>query len=137
MKFAMIIASMLFVGSAFAGQVKFKCEMNSSITYKNQFALEGSVNDGDATFSNVGFDFSVRKAGNTSQVERLAVTRDGNIKYFEPGPFNSQKRSIAVTSAVKGDAVESIEIFVDFAGAFLSKVRLLDGTTYFSTCKSL
>lgn len=137
MKFAMIIASMLLVGSAFGSEVKFKCEMNDSITYKNQFSVQGSIKDGDATFSNVGFDFSIRKAGNTSQVERLAVTRDGNIKYFEPGPFNSHKRSIAVVSSIKGDAVESIELFVDFAGAFLSKVRLLDGTTYFSTCKSL
>lgn len=137
MKFAIIIASMLIAASSFAAEVKFKCSMNSEVTYMNQFTLEGSLNDEDATFSNKGFEFSVRKAGPTTQTERLAVTRDGEIKYFMPGPFNSQKRSIALISAVKGDAVEAIKIMIDFAGAFNSSVRLLDGTTYLSTCKTL
>lgn len=138
MKFAIVIASMFMAFGASASEIRFKCEMNTDIHYQNQFSLEGkAITDGAKTFENVEFDFTVRKAGFNSQNERLVVTRDGEVKYFEAGTYHNTKRSIGLISAVKGDAVEAIQLFVDFAGAFHSKIRLLDGTTYYSTCKSL
>lgn len=137
MKLLAALVFSLVTGTALAGELSFSCEMNSDITYKNQFALKVTGVDKDATtFENLELDFTFRRAGRDSQLERLSVTRDGMLSVFPEGLF-AKGVSYGLVSAVKNDPVEYIGIFVDFAGFFHAHIRMLDGMTYFSTCKSL
>lgn len=137
MKLLVLLSFALVAGQVFAKEVKFKCEMNQDITYKGQFSLDTvSFDDEAKSFSDLDFNFTFKKAGYNSQSEQVDVTRDGNIVIFPAGTF-SQKQVFSLTSAVKGDDIEFIGVNVDLAGAFTSQVRLANGITYFSSCKSL
>ncbi|WP_408096363.1 hypothetical protein ACJVC5_15095 [Peredibacter sp. HCB2-198] len=136
MKILVLVASLLMMSSAFATELKFKCEMKD-IHYMNEFSLDAKVIslEGD-TFENIEFDFTLKKAGFNTESERLVVNRDGEIKQFEAGTFG-QKRSVGLISAVKGAEVELVSLFIDFAGPFHSQIRFLNGMTYYGSCYSL
>jgi len=132
----LVLAALLTMSSAFATELKFKCEMKD-VHYMNEFSLDAKVVslDGDK-FENVEFDFNLKKAGFNTELERLVVNRAGDIKHFEAGTFG-QKRSVGLISAVKGAEVEMVSLFIDFAGPFHSQIRLLNGMTYYGSCYSL
>jgi hypothetical protein len=118
-----------------AADVSFKCEF-SDLTYLNQFSLEVrnlAVEDG--RFSNASFDFSLRKRGAESRVERLSVTRDGTVQVFEAGTIHTGK-TLRVASFLKGDEVEYINLLVDVPPRHSSQLRMADGLIYFGSCKS-
>lgn len=136
MKILVLAAALLMMSSAFASELKFKCEMKD-VHYMNEFSLDAKVVSLEgSSFENVEFDFTLKKAGFNTEHERLVVTRNGDIKHFEAGTFG-QKRSVGLISAVKGAEVEMVSLFIDFAGPFHSQIRLLNGMTYYGSCYSL
>lgn len=132
-----LIAMFVFLSlNAFASLEGIKCDF-SDTTYVNQFSLY--VNKLDVTegkFHNVEFDFSLRKAGRESRLERFAVTRDGSFKVYEAGTLYSLK-VYHIASTVKGAELEHINLLVGPNSFYNSKIRFLDGMTYFGTCKVL
>ncbi len=122
--------------SSFAAEVSFECKISDQ-KHINQFSLEvrGLISD-EGQFSDASFDFSLRKSGTDSRTERLSVTRDGTVSFFEAGTFGP-KKSFRVSSPVPGNDVEYVNILVDVAPKYSSQVRMADGRVYFGTCKSL
>ena len=121
---------------AVAGELGVKCQF-TDITYRNQFSLDAtSVILEENQFFNTAFDFELRKAGPSAKIDRMSITRDGFIKIFEAGTIG-QKRSIQLASVIKGADVELINLLLDYPGPLTSQIRFLDGTTFFSTCRSL
>lgn len=133
MKFFLLMFSLISL-NAFAENISFKCSF-SDITYINQFSLKGTITNEDGKFFNSGLDFSLRKAGRESTVERMSVTRDGEIQIFEAGTFYPYKTTRLV-SVVKGAEVEFINLLIDVPPLHSSQIRFLDGRTYFGSCKS-
>lgn len=136
MKYAITLASLFLVSSAFASELKFKCEMKD-LHYVSQFSLEATVVSLEKdTFENLELDFTIKKAGFNSQSERLVVNRDGMIKQFAAGTYG-KKESFGLISAVKDTEVEMVSLYIDVAGPLHSQIRFLNGMTYLGTCQSL
>lgn len=134
MKF--LFLTVLFSVSALASEVSFKCDF-SELTAVSQFSIEATkVQYDDGKFSNVEFDFTLRKAGFTSSAERLVVTRDGSAETVNAG-INPRFKAVRLTSSVKGAEVEHINLLIGTAPQYSSQIRLLNGMTYFGTCQSL
>ncbi len=135
MKFV-LFAFALISASSFAAEVSFECKF-SELNYLNQFSLEvrGLTSD-EGRFSDVSFDLSLRKRGTDSRTERLSVTREGTVEFFDAGTFGL-KKAVRISSALPGDDVEFINLLVDYAPKHSSQVRMADGRIYFGTCKSL
>lgn len=137
MKLLAALTFALMTNLAMASDVTFSCEMNSDIVYKNQFSLKAiTLDSAEGPFENLELEFTLRRAGNNSEMESLTLTRDGMFSAFPAGMF-AKDSTYSVVSVVKNDPVEYIGLFVDFAGFFHGQLRLVDGTTFFSTCKSL
>lgn len=131
--FLAVVFSALSSVSSFASEVSFKCEF-SDLTYVSQFALDASnIAVEDGKFEDVEFDFSLRKAGNSSKVERYVVTRSGNALPFNAG-INPRFKAMRLSSAVKGAEVEYINLLVGTVPALSSSVRFSNGMTYFGNC---
>lgn len=131
-----ILAVALFSSVAFASEVNFKCEF-SDITYLNQFSLEAkNVQIEDGKFSNVEFDFSLRRFGLDQKVERLVVTRDGTAQIFPAGEMYSHT-TMRLASVVKNDEVQYINLLIDVPPLHTSQIRFLSGLAYFGSCKSI
>jgi hypothetical protein len=135
MKFV-LFAFVLICASSFAAEVSFECKF-SDLKYINQFSLEmrGLTSD-QGQFSNASFDLSLRKRGTDSPTDRLSVTRDGKVEFFEAGTFGT-KKSVRISSTLPGDEIEYINILVGVAPKHSSQVRTGDGRTYFGSCKFL
>lgn len=131
-----LFLAVLFSVSAFASEVSFKCDF-SDLTAVSQFAMEAhNVQVEDGKFSNTEFDFSLRKSGRDSQVERLVVTRDGSIQPLNAG-INPRFKAMRLSSVIKGAEVEYINILFGAVPPLSSQVRFSNGMTYFGTCKAL
>jgi hypothetical protein len=134
MKF-LFLAAFFSVG-AFASEVSFKCDFKEG-TFLNQFTLEAKkvvVNEGK--FSNVEFDFTVKRLGRDTQPERLVVTRSGIHEFFAAGTLYNHPVT-RLMSAIKGAEVEYINIMIDATPLNTSQIRMVDGMTYYGSCKSL
>jgi hypothetical protein len=136
MKF--LIALTVFVSLSAGAQSLsgIKCNF-SDVTYLNQFSLEvNSLEVKEGKFHNVEFDFLLRKAGRDSRIERFALTRDGSFKVYEAGTLYT-KAVYHIASTVKGAELEHISLLVGPNSFHNSKIRFLDGMTYFGTCHAL
>lgn len=134
MKFFFLAA--FFSVSALATEVSFKCDFKDG-TYLNQFSLEGhNIKTHEGKFSNVEFDFSIKRAGRDTRVERIAVTRDGHYEVYPAGTLYNHSVS-RLWSAIKGAEVEYINIMLDATPLNTSQIRMVDDILYFGSCKSL
>jgi hypothetical protein len=131
-----LILSALFSFTAMASEVSFKCDFTDH-TYINQFSLKArNVRIDDGKFSNVEFDFTIRKAGRDAREERLVVTRSGTANDFPPEaelPYQAMR----LASAIKGAEVESINLLIDVPPMYTSEIRFKDDMAYRGTCKRL
>ena len=136
MKFAALLA-FLITGSALATELNFKCDFTNE-TYVHQFSLEAKkiVLDDEGKFSNVEFDFTLRRAGRDVQKERLVVTRDGHGTIFPAGTMYNRETA-RIASVIKGAEVEYINILIDMGPAYSSEIRFNNQMTYRGSCKSL
>lgn len=134
MKF-LLLAVMFLSVSAQAAVINFKCDF-TNVTTMNQFAVEGSVDEVEGKFYNGNFDINLRHAGRESRFERVAVTRDGSVRYVEAGTI-SVKRHIQLSSPVKGADLENINLVLDAPRPLTSHIRFLNGKTFVGTCLSL
>ncbi len=133
---SLFIAFTLIANVALAEEVRFNCEF-TDVTYRRQFSLENmTVNFEDGVFPETHFDFNLRSAGLVPKFESYQTIRSGTAKVYEVGTLG-QKRSIQLSSAVKGAELEYIGLVIDFPGFLASKIRFADGTTYSGTCLSL
>lgn len=132
---SLLIAFTLIANVALAEEVRFGCEF-TDVTYRRQFSLENmTVNFEDGVFAETHFDFNLRSAGLVPKFDSYHTTRSGTAKVFEVGTLG-QKRSIQLSSAIKGAELEYIGLVIDFPGVLSSKIRFADGTVYSGTCTS-
>lgn len=129
--FALLIALTSF---AHAAEVTVECTM-SDITYTNQFSVTGTYENTTGTMDNASFELDLRSAGHARETRTVNVARETSIVAFPAGQL-TVKPFFVVTSALKGDDVEFINLVVDYPAPLSSQVRLLDGTTFFSICKT-
>lgn len=133
---AALLSTSAFAATAFASEVSFKCDF-SDLTSVNQFSLEGkNVQYEDGKFENVEFDFTFRKAGHATSVQRLSIFRDGDATPINGG-INPSFKALQLTSISKGDDMEYINLVIGAAPQYASQVRFLSGMTYFGTCKEI
>lgn len=130
-----LIAFTLIANVALAEEVRFSCEF-TDVTYRRQFSLENmTVNFEDGVFPETHFYFNLRSAGLVPKFDNYQTIRSGTAKVYDVGTLG-QKRSIRLSSAVKGAELEYIGLVIDFPGFLASKIRFVDGTTYSGTCSS-
>ena len=135
MKFLIAVIAFASV-NAFASFQGFKGDF-SDVSYLNQFSLEvSSMEITEGKFYNVEFDFSLRKAGTETRIERFSVTRDGSFKEYGAGSFYT-KTVYHIVSTVRGAELEHISLLIGPGSFHNSKIRFLDGMTYLGTCKAL
>lgn len=116
--------------------INFKCDFTDA-TYVNEFSLEAkNVAFHEGKFENVELNFTLRKGGHDSQLERLEVTRDGAFTVIPAGTIYSHEVSRLV-SVDKSAEVEYINLLIDATPFYTSTIRFLNGLTYYGTCKSL
>jgi|GEM_PF-2061260 hypothetical protein len=121
-------------GFAHAAEVTVECNM-SEITTSSQFSLVGTFENTSGTIDNASFVLDLRSAGTARETRTVDVTREATVVAFPAGQL-TLKPFFVVTSVLKGDDVEFINLLVDYPAPLSSQVRLLDGTTFFSICKT-
>ena len=107
----------------------------SEITTSSQFSLVGTFENTSGTIDNASFVLDLRSAGTARETRTVDVTREATVVAFPAGQL-TLKPFFVVTSVLKGDDVEFINLLVDYPAPLSSQVRLLDGTTFFSICKT-
>jgi len=101
--------------------------------FRNQFTIEFSFDDEAATFEDKSFEFTLRPNGRNAETSELGLARTGTLTVF-PADVITKFPFFVLTSVVKDDEVQLMNIVVDFPGKLTSTIRFKNGMTYNSTC---
>ncbi len=121
--------------AAHAADVQIKCEMRD-VAYVSQFNLELSVDAEADVLSDVGLDLELRSAGTARDTRSLSITREFTLRQFPAGEL-SLKPFFVMTSVGRNLEPVYVNLAVNYPQAFSSQIRFADGTTFFSTCKTV
>jgi len=137
MKLAFIFA--LISQAAFANQitnhVKVECVM-SDLTTVRQFSLNATFDKSTGSFENKDLDLTLRTLGPNRQTTEISLTRDGMIVDY-PADVISKNPFVLISSFDRDAEVTMVNLLVDYPSALSSAVRLSNGETFRSTCKSI
>lgn len=132
MKF--IALALLFSLPAMAKTVDVECTYIEN-AFRSQFTIEFSIDDEAATFEDKSFEFTLRPNGRDAETSELDLVRTGTLTVF-PANVITKFPFFVLTSVVKDEEVQLMNIVVDFPEKLASTIRFKDGRTYNSTCKS-
>ncbi|MFL5784654.1 MAG: hypothetical protein ACJ76H_08605, partial [Bacteriovoracaceae bacterium] len=105
-----------------AGAAVVNCEMDHTMTYKNQFSLSVEVDETMASFDGLALDIELLKAGRDSEMTTLEGVVSGKLSLIDIQTIDHRK-VIRLEAVNKEAEIEYVNLLADPTLKYMSQIR--------------